>query len=128
MGCEGDKSARYGRAQSENEGEEARASSIGQQDKMRREKGNRAVQNGLQPETAKLFFPIRGGGGSVGAEPRSCVCGCCWWLSFRSVGLYAADLQVTRDPPVQPTHDEPRPAIHFCEHVSSDNRGHTKGV
>lgn len=76
---------------------------------MRREKGNRAVQNGLQPETAKLFFPIRGGGGGGrGSRSNSCVCGCCWWLSFRSVGLYAADLQVTRVPPVQPTHDEPR--------------------
>lgn len=45
------------------EREEARASSIGQQGKVRREKGNRAFQNGLQPETAKLFFPTRGGGG-----------------------------------------------------------------
>lgn len=50
------------------EREEARASSIGQQGKMRREKGNRAFQNGLQPETAKLFFPTRGGGGQRGSR------------------------------------------------------------
>lgn len=76
---------------------------------MRREKGNRAVQNGLQLDTAKLFFPSRGrGGSSVGVEPHSSVCGCCWWLSCRSVGLYAADLQVTRLPPVQPTHTDPQ--------------------
>lgn len=111
--------------------EEARASSTGQQDKMRSEKGNRAVQNGLQPETAKLFFPSRGGGGgvgSVGAEQHSSVCGCSWWLSFRSVGLYAADLQVTRLPPVQPTQGDPRLQSTSANASFQTNRGHKKGV